>query len=680
MVKRFFVLFFFLQLLLQSPVSLAAGRLSDMYAGLKDKGVFSVGGDWLPYPEYEDRKAWEKLLGPHAAYLIRNGEKYLDFKWQSIDAVAYLAYERTGERAVMENPLKQNRLALNALILAELAEGKGRFMDQLINGTWHISHMPSWVLSAHLPRQRSKRVLPDPSEQIIDLGSGALGAQMSVAWHFFRRKFDQVDPLISEVICQSVKKQILDSYLNPAEYAPNWWLGFELESGQVVNNWNPWCNADVILCFLLLEQDQNRLDMALEQSVRSVDIFLEYIKADGACEEGPAYWGHAAGKLYDYLQIMYDASRGRFSLFDDPQLRNMGEYISRSFVKDGWVVNFADASARLSFTPALIYNYGKAVSSMEMQDFAIYNLADKNRGDFSLPTPQLWTDIYRALESLKYIVEMTERVRSLNSMIASGCTLDSCQSVLRSSVPAVTWYPLTEFCYFKNASGWFFAAKGGHNNESHNHNDIGTFILYDNGVPVFIDAGVGTYTKKTFSAERYSIWSMQSDWHNLPVINGISQRQGAGYRSSDVHVKDGKSRKSFSLDISSAYPEESECKSWIREYVMTEKCLTISDTYDISRRLSSDVLNFMVQGEVYLPESVTDNGYSTGSSEVVIANCGKYIRLVFPSCMTVTVDTVGLDDPRLSGVWGKSLRRLSFRSSVSAPLKGKYTFRVTDLL
>ena len=53
----------------------------------------------------------------------------------------------------------------------------------------------------------------------------------------------------------------------------------------------------------------------------------------------------------------------------------------------------------------------------------------------------------------------------------------------------------------------FVAAKGGFNNESHNHNDVGTFSLYVNTIPVIIDAGVGTYTKQTFGKDRYTIWT-----------------------------------------------------------------------------------------------------------------------------------------------------------------------------
>ena len=654
-------------------------RLTALYKSLAKEDVIVAGGEWFPYPKYEDREAWAALLGKHAERLVKAGEKYLDYKWQSVDATAYLAYERTGERTVMETPLKENRVALNTLLLAELAEGSGRFVDQLINGTWHLSHSPSWVLSAHLPRQKSRRTLPDPEEQLIDLGSGALGAQMAVTWHFFHKTFDAVDPVISRVIYDAIKKQILDPYLSLDEQTANWWLAFDLKPGAVVNNWNPWCNADVILCFLLMEKDQTRLNKAVAQSVKSVDKFIAYVNEDGACEEGPAYWGHAAGKLYDYLQIMCDASNGRLSIFDDPQVRLMGEYISRSFVNDGWVVNFADASAKLTFSSPLIYNYGKAVNSKEMQDFAIYNQGDKENGKFKSPAPVIWNDVYRSLESLKNIVEMTERVDEMNSRIASGVSFDDCMASLRKVVPSSTWYPQTEFCYFKNSAGWFFASKGGHNNESHNHNDIGTFILYKNAVPMFVDAGVGTYTKATFSSDRYTIWSMQSNWHNLPVINGVPQKNGARYKSASVSVKDSKSKKNFALDISKAYPKEAACNEWRREYVMTDKMLTITDSYSLTARNAADVLNFMVQGAVYLPGSKTDSGYSVNDGEVVVVNEGVAMSLSYPAGMTISVDEVKLDDPRLSNVWGKSIRRISFTSGNDAPVKGKYQFKISEL-
>ena len=53
------------------------------------------------------------------------------------------------------------------------------------------------------------------------------------------------------------------------------------------------------------------------------------------------------------------------------------------------------------------------------------------------------------------------------------------------------------------------------------------FSLYIDETPVLIDAGVGTYTRQTFGDERYTIWTMQSLFHNLPEINGTQQAFGA---------------------------------------------------------------------------------------------------------------------------------------------------------
>ena len=356
---------------------------------------FAAGKAWFPFPAYEDRAGWAALFGPDAGKVIRRGEQLLDYQWQHIPASAYLAFERTGDRQAMERPEGANRGAMIALILAELAEGKGRFIDQLANGVWLAAQQPSWVLSAHQGRQRSKRSLPDAREQLIDLASGRYGSIVSIAYHFFHREFDKLDPSISVATENAVRRNILDPYLDPGQRRANWWLGLA-SRGSMLNNWTPWCNSDVILCFLLMEKDQERLDRAMAQSVQSMDLFLNYIQKDGACEEGPAYWGAAAGKVYDYLQILYDASDGAFSLFGNERIRKMGEFVSRSYIGNGYVVNFADAGARLNNPSELIWNYGHAVGSREMTDFALYCLADPRAENSETPSSRATTPTGRS--------------------------------------------------------------------------------------------------------------------------------------------------------------------------------------------------------------------------------------------------------------------------------------------
>ncbi|HAT93972.1 MAG TPA: heparinase, partial [Sphingobacterium sp.] len=141
------------------------------------------------------------------------------------------------------------------------------------------------------------------------------------------------------------------------------------------------------------------------------------------------------------------------------------------------------------------------------------------------------------------------------------------------------WYPETQFIYLKKGP-FFFAAKGGFNNESHNHNDVGSFILYQDQQPLFIDAGVGTYTKKTFSDDRYSIWTMQSAYHNVPMINGADQSFGKEYKAEHVAFLPAQNR--FQLDIGKAYPKSANVEHWNRSYTLVQNGLDIQDEFKIT--------------------------------------------------------------------------------------------------
>ena len=598
------------------------------------KEALVMNGAWVPYPAYSDREGWNSLLNDEDRQtLINAGEKMLDYKWQVIRATDYLEYERSGERNIMQNPYEANRKAINVLMMAELAEGKGRFIDQLINGVFFSCEMTSWVLSAHLPRQSTKRSMPDWREQIIDLGSGNYGSMLAWVYYFFHDTFDKADPVISLRLRHELQERILDPYI---ENDREWWMAFYWKPGEIINNWNPWCNSNVLQCYLLLEEDRNKLTEAVWRTMQSVDKFINFVKSDGACEEGTSYWGHAAGKMYDYLQILSDGTNGKVSLFNNPMIRRMGEYISRSYVGDGWVVNFADASAKGGGDAPLIYRYGRAVGSEEMMQFAAYLLKGKR------PTIPLGNDAFRTLQCVLLNKELE-------------------QTEAAHKVPACTWYPETEFCYLTNNSGWFLATKGGFNNESHNHNDAGTFSLYINNTPILIDAGVGTYTRQTFSSERYSIWTMQSNYHNLPMINGVPQRFGQEYKATNVVCKE--KQRYFSADISTAYPEEAAVNSWTRAYKLENKRLVITDKFSLKETKAANQVNFLVWGDIDISKA--------GKVSITVGD--EHATLEYPTNFKATLETIELPDTRLSNVWGKQIYRIVLTDS-QKKLEGSYKF------
>lgn len=593
---------------------------------------------WVKYPGYADRAAWDLFLGDSKAEYIAEGVKNLSYEWQVVKATDYLEFERSGNRQIMEKPINSNLIAIYSLFMAELAEGKGRFIDQLINGVYNMCEITSWSLSAHLGGQQTARHLPDHREHYIDLMAGDVGAMLSWIHYFFHPSFDQVDPVIAERMRYELKRRIMEPYLTRDHF---WWLAANYRPGMMVNNWNPWCNASVLQTFLLMENDRDILAKAVYRSMVSVDKFINYTHDDGACEEGPAYWENAAGKMYDYLQILSDATRAEVDIFDHPLMKNMGEYIVHSYIGDGWVVNFADASAKGGGDLSLIYRYGKAVKSEAMLQHATSGVVTTKR-----KSALARSDIYRGFQTLAYAKEM-----------------EAVENVAIAKAP-FTWYPQTEFCYMTNADGFFFAAKGGFNDESHNHNDIGSFVVYIDNTPVFIDAGVGTYTRQTFSNERYSIWTMQSNYHNLPMINGVPQAYGQNYKATDVAFNS--RAKKFSANIATAYPEQAKVKTWMRSYTLKKSALLIEDQFELKAAEAPNQVNFLTWGVVDISRP----------GEVLITIEGKKVSLTYDKAIfTPSVEAIPLDDPRLSSVWGKEVYRLSLNTE-KMPKAGGYKFQV----
>ena len=552
----------------------------------------------------------------------------------------------------MQNPFRANSSALSSLVMAELAEGEGRFLDQIANGIWFFCEKTSWVLSAHMGQhtRRDRTSLPDYDEFVIDLMAGDVGSFLSWTYHFLKDPLDRnISPLISARLLKNLQDRILDPYMD----LDHSYLAFNATPLTKVNNWNPWVNFNVISTFLLIENDPDKLAAAVYRSMISMDSFINYYHDDGATEEGTSYFSHAVGKMYDYLQILSYAGVPMPEIFNEPLVRRMGEFVSKAYIGNGWVVNYSDASPRYSGPVGVIYRYGVAVGSEEMKKFASYLYHRDNNDGYILSGG----DIFRTLENL----------RSHQSVIATESSV---------STEPYTWYPQTELLYLRDRSGFMFSAKGGTNQQSHNHNDVGSFVLFLNKKPVFIDVGVGTYTRQTFSSERYSIWTMQSDYHNLPLINGVSQRslgldrspEDEKYRARNVSFNP--RRSVFSADISGSYHPDSGAGRWVRSYDMSRSGrLIIEDTFVLTEATVSNKINFMTRYEPVLLRP----------GKVSLDIDGDKVELNFdPSDLDLVIEELPITDRRLSGSWGGVLYRISFNAK-ELKRSGRYRFVVESL-
>ena len=173
MKKNIFTLLFSLLFIIQANAYTQKNLLQNFATLQKVESALVLNQEWVPYPDYNDRNGWDDLLGNDIKEkLITEGEKALNYEWKLVKLTDYLEYERSGNREIMQVPFNQNITAITNLLLAELAEGKGRFTDQLMNGVFAACEMTTWSLSAHLTLQNSKRTIPDHNEHIIDLTAG----------------------------------------------------------------------------------------------------------------------------------------------------------------------------------------------------------------------------------------------------------------------------------------------------------------------------------------------------------------------------------------------------------------------------------------------------------------------------------------------------------------------------
>ena len=638
--------------------------------------VFKTGADWFPYPAYSDRKGWDRLTGENKEKIVKNGNKLLRYQWQIIPATTYLEYEKTGNRKLYQ-PLEDNTDALTGLMLAELAEGKGRFLPQIINGLYYFATMPSWNSSGSDCRDRIRnRMLPNPEFPLIALTSASRGPIVAAGLHFFGEELDKVDPMISRTVYKALEKLIFEPYLDQYRYLHGHeWLGFgRYTHNHRVNNWNTYCNTHVILTYLLAERNQERLLKALEQCARSIDCYLDFNKFDGACDEGPSYWNMAGGKVFEYATIMYACTGGKFNILEDEQVRRIMEWKSKNYVTDGYIVAFGDGEAHGNGDYKLYYRIGQTMDMPEMADFGISMSADPLKEKFSNKI-SLKGDIYRIFEALRFHEDFT-RAQKTALENAGG---DWNRMMLQLREKAVSfWYPETEHAYLRTKNGWFIGVKGGHNNEAHNHNDVGSGVFFIENCPILIDPGVATYGKNTFGENRYTNWHVQSQWHNAPVINGQMQPNGKEFKATGTTCDLRKNV--FATDMAGAYPSEAQVEKWHRTWSLGKKDMVITDEYSLKERTGDVVENFITDHPIYI-EGETVNGYTVKPGEALIAaksfdgSNEIIVKMTFPKDLKPSKEKRVLDDRRMQKSWKEDVYRLQLAFPDDAPLEGQYVFR-----
>ncbi len=600
-----------------------------------------------PFTEWDTKEFWLSIPQNLRNGYISEAGKLLETDYPALPVSVFLDFVRNGNRSRYQDLQRKRRDMLQVFVLAECMERQGRFLDKIADGVWAICEESYWGLPAHLSLQKKGFGLPDVNEPTVDLFAGETVALMAVTHRLLGRDLASISPLLPQRIEDEANKRVFIPNLTRNDF---WWMSFDasLNNG-TINNWNPWVNSNWLLAVLLLEKDEQRKKQAVDKIIRSVDLFINHYPEDGGCDEGPAYWGRAGGSLFDVLEYLYRTTHGKLTIFNEQKIKNIGSYIYKAHIHDRYFVNFADAASKTNINTAVVYIFGSRIHNDTMMAMA--------------------AEAFRQQQFLEKPAPANGIIRNL---LCFG-QLGALQSFEMPFVKSPYYYlPGLQVLMARSKSNdgkkeIFVAAQGGHNAESHNHNDVGNFIVYANGEPVLIDVGVETYTAKTFGPERYSIWTMQSQYHNVPTINGFQQQNGRTFAAKNVSANQLPNGGSFMLDISGAYPAEAGVKEWKRKIVLDNPDkLVWTDQYSLEAVKGPVQFHFMTQAEpVITPKGVS---IQSGTHSMILGYDLKKLE--------ASVEKIEITDGQLKANWGQVLYRISLRVKTPATA-GRYSFTLS---
>lgn len=554
--------------------------------------------EFRPFPKYEDRDGWAKLYeGIRKIYLDEGmKKKIMDYVPKAYSATDYMNFYRTkGEGANLWQSQTRRDYLFDATI-AECVEGKGEYIDRIIDLVWLICEESTWVVPSHNNHMHNhmwtgvmKNALPDVSETyFIDLYSAICAGTLGWTYYFLKNRIDEESPLICKRIEYEIERRIITPFMTHDDLT---WFGFY---GHKINNWNPWILESIIPVCLFVIKDEDRRIEFMARVLEKFDIYCNNCTPDGAGDEGPSYWNVGGGTMLDVFEIIKDATGGKLNMMADEFPRNCGEYIANANMCGDRYANFADGSMDHDYS-YFVYRYSRLCNSPYLKDFSMSRKNIKRLPPIGITT--MYRDLKCLFEYQEIIDEPTREFKHKDIWLPQGQQL-----FVRSKDERVS-----------------LAAKGGYNNESHNHNDLGHFIYMVDGSDVLCDLGGLRYTARAFSPYRYEFWIVNSTAHNCLTIGGYDQHNGDQYKSYEVSHELNDNHVNVAMDISEAYEKAAGVTDYVRTFDFEKEngALEITDDFKTRRPVDANV-HFMTQHHnVVVKDGEVDIVYGEGKKVTV---------------------------------------------------------------
>ena len=523
------------------------------------------------FPACADRAAWDGVAPADRDALLAYAGRWHGQPWPTITAGMYASFVRTGSRRDCENPYFDRRRRLCSAVLHVCLTGTEEYLPDVEDGVLLLCEETAWAISAHAGLSR-EHPFPDATANIVDL----FAAQTAMILSFTAQLLEGVlHPDLIARIRREVERRVLRPFM---EYDGEWWMGFTRKD---LNNWTPWIISNVLMAADVWHFGGAAL---IKRACMMLDRWLDCVPADGGCDEGAGYWNMAGGAFQDCLMAL--ESMAGVDLWQDEKVRRMMAYPELVHLGSGWFANFADCDARpyisgerLQYAGLRTGNPALVRMGAEMWGSPLKELSD---------TPHLSRVLMRIFAKPAEVaaadvppIEGGQDARLAAGFACKDCRVASTRPCAEGWPTKDVWLPDLQVRLVERG-GMIVAMKGGHNDESHNHNDVGSFLMAVNGQMQVVDAGNMVYTAKTFSDRRYELWNCRAAYHNVPLIGEYEQQPGRQYAAKDVECLPN----GMALDMADAYPAEAGVLTCRRKLLLDGSRLSVMDAVTLSEARS----------------------------------------------------------------------------------------------
>ena len=474
------------------------------------------------------------FLNSYRQQFINAGKELDKEEIPTLTEELFSLFERTGDRLEYEKVYFKRRKRLTVYAMLSIMYGEPSHISRLEEMIEAICSEECWALPAHVNRSDKHW------KTSIDLFAAETAFSLAEITCLLESRLSAD---LREKARSEVFRRVLDPFTESKFPYSSW------ETSQM--NWCAVCCGSVGgAAIYLMQNDKSRLDKLLERINSSIMNYIKGFSEDGACLEGLGYYTYGMSFFTAYADLMYRYSDGKVDLFENAKLKNIALFQQKCFLTGSVTVSFSDSQRDEKYRAGLTSYLSERYSEVRFPDISLAaDLESDNCYRYViLSRDYFWTKQYAPTTA--------------------------------SEIHWHTVLPHAQWSICRADNDCVLAVKGGHNDEPHNHNDVGSFIYACEGESILDDIGAGEYTKDYFNENRYKNICCRSLGHNVPLIDGKEQLAGAQYRASGF-VSDGSGK--TELDIEAAYglgAEEKVTRSFLLD--KDSGACTVTDSFRLS--------------------------------------------------------------------------------------------------